>query len=84
MLKIEKVSDLDGVRLYCLTASEGDIWVGNSFRAFRNGAEVGKATAAGVLVDGKLLDQVRRGQGCELLLRGARLEVGDLLQAEDQ
>ena len=84
MLKIENVSDLDGVRLYLLTASEGDILVGNSFRAFRSGTEVGKATASGVLVDGKLLDHARRGQSCELLLRGARLEVGDLLQAEDQ
>lgn len=84
MLRIESISDLDGVRLYFLTATGGDIVVGNSFRAFRNGTEVGKATTSGVLVDGKLLDQARRGQSCELLLRGAKFEVGDLLQAEDQ
>jgi len=84
VLKIEKISDLDGVRLYVLTATEGDIVVGNVFRAFREGEEVGKATTSGVLVDGKLLDHARRGQSCELLLRGGKFEVGDLLQAEDQ
>jgi len=45
---------------------------------------MGKATTSGVLVEGKLLDHARRGQSCELLLRGAKFEVGDMLQAEDQ